>query len=406
MGVEVRPLNVLCNIQCQYCYQNPIRDADNVSTSYDLEKIKKAIAEEGRAFSLFGGEPLLVPLRDLEDLWAWGYERFGRNSIQTNGTLISDPHIRLFHKYHVQVGLSMDGPGELNDIRWHGNLARTRESTAKSQAAIERLCKEGLNPSIIITLHRVNATKDKLPALLQWVRDLYAIGVSKYRLHLLESESATIRSTYGLTVEENIEALIKFFELSQEIPGLRLGLFSEMQSLLKGDDRGVSCIWTACDPYTTRAVQGIEGRGQKSNCGRTNKDGVEFVKSSIQGFERYIALYHTPQELSGCKDCRFFLMCKGQCPGTSVDGDWRNRSEHCQIWMSIFEKLEKELQEEGVTPLSLSPDRPELEKLAIEHWSKGNHISLKRLVSLLPVPAQPVAGETEAELVQVATESR
>lgn len=50
MGVEVRPLNVLCNIQCQYCYQNPIRDADNIATSYDLDKIKKAIEDEGRAF--------------------------------------------------------------------------------------------------------------------------------------------------------------------------------------------------------------------------------------------------------------------------------------------------------------------------------------------------------------------
>ena len=404
MGVEVRPLNVLCNIQCQYCYQNPLRDADSVATSYDLVKIKKAIDEEGRAFSLFGGEPLLVPLRDLEDLWAWGYERFGHNGIQSNGTLISDEHIRLFRKYRVQIGISMDGPGELNDTRWHGNLARTRESTAKSQAAIERLCREGLYPSLIITLHRVNARKDRLETLLQWVRDLYALGVKRYRLHLLESESAAIRATYGLNVEENIHALVKFFELSQEIPELSLGLFSEMQSLLMGDDRGASCIWKACDPYTTRAVQGIEGQGQKSNCGRTNKDGVEFVKSSVHGFERYVALYHTPQELNGCKDCRFFLMCKGQCPGTSVDGDWRNRSEHCEIWMSIFEMLESRLQAEGAMPLSLSPRRMEVEKLAIEHWSQGRQISLKALAAMLPVAAQPLAGEA-VESIQVAKES-
>jgi uncharacterized protein len=404
MGVEVRPLNVLCNIQCQYCYQNPLRDADNVSTSYDLDKIKKAVAEEGRAFSLFGGEPLLLPLRDLEDLWAWGYERFGHNSVQSNGTLISDDHIQLFRKYRVSVGISIDGPGELNDARWHGNLARTRESTAKSQAAIERLCREGLNPSLIVTLHRVNASKDRLEALLQWVRDLYAVGITRYRLHLLESESATIRATYGLTTQENIEALVKLYKLNQEIPGLRLSLFSEMKSLLMGDDQGASCIWNACDPYTTRAVQGIEGHGQKSNCGRTNKDGVEFVKSSLQGFERYIALYHTPQELSGCKDCRFFLMCKGQCPGTSVDGDWRNRSEHCEIWMSLFEMLESELQAAGSMPLSLSPRRLDVEKLAIEHWSQGRNTSLRRLVSMVPAAAQPLAGEA-IESIPVATES-
>ncbi len=27
MSVELRPLGVQCNIQCQYCYQNPQRDA-------------------------------------------------------------------------------------------------------------------------------------------------------------------------------------------------------------------------------------------------------------------------------------------------------------------------------------------------------------------------------------------
>ena len=35
----------------------------------------------------------------LEDLWAFGLERFGGNGIQTNATLITDRHIALFRKY-------------------------------------------------------------------------------------------------------------------------------------------------------------------------------------------------------------------------------------------------------------------------------------------------------------------
>src|SRR5262245_11811974 len=61
MGVEVRPLGVNCNIACQYCYQNPQRDAGNLAERYDLAEIKKAIEREGGPFVLFGGEPLLVP---------------------------------------------------------------------------------------------------------------------------------------------------------------------------------------------------------------------------------------------------------------------------------------------------------------------------------------------------------
>ena len=85
---------------------------------------------------------------------------------------------------------------------------------------------------------------------------------------------------------------------------------------------------------TTRAVQGIEGTGRLSNCGRTNKDGVDFVKAATPGYERYIALYQTPQDQGGCSGCRFFIFCKGQCPGTAMNGDWRNKTEHCDLWMT------------------------------------------------------------------------
>ena len=47
MGVELRPLGVRCNIQCQYCYQNPQRDAGNLTQSYDLDLMKAAIKAEG-----------------------------------------------------------------------------------------------------------------------------------------------------------------------------------------------------------------------------------------------------------------------------------------------------------------------------------------------------------------------
>ena len=49
------------------------------------------------------------------------------------------------------------------------------------------------------------------------------------------------------------------------------------------------------------------------------------------------------------------MMCKGQCPGTALEGDWRNRSEHCSIWMYLFATLENQLIREGQAPLSIHP---------------------------------------------------
>ena len=170
--VELRPIGVRCNIQCQYCYQNPQRDAGNFTKNTTSDRMKAAIIAEGEPFAMFGGEPLLVREHDLEELWSWGFDRFGYNAIQTNGTLITDEHVRMFKQYNVNVGISLDGPGELNDVRWHGTLSKTREATTKSEQEIRRLCREGRPPSLIVTLHRGNASKDKLPQLFTWIREL------------------------------------------------------------------------------------------------------------------------------------------------------------------------------------------------------------------------------------------
>ncbi len=217
MTVEIRPFGTRCNIQCRYCYQEPRREAGLLAKSFDIEKIKEAVLAEGDSFSLFGGEPLLVRLADLEALWSWGYQRFGRNTIQTNGTLIRDDHIELFKRYNVSVGISIDGPGELNDVRWAGRLEATRALTAKTEIAIERLCREKIRTSIIITLHRGNAVGERLDRLVEWVRGLDALGLIAFRLHLLESENDGIRNDYGLTTEENVAALAKFYALEKTL---------------------------------------------------------------------------------------------------------------------------------------------------------------------------------------------
>ncbi len=115
MGTELRPLGVNCNIACLYCYQNPQRYARNTTRAYDIEAMKQAVLAHRSPFTLFGGEPLLMPLDDLEALWAWGLETFGQNSVQTNGTLILRRPCASVPNSRVSVGISVDGPGELND---------------------------------------------------------------------------------------------------------------------------------------------------------------------------------------------------------------------------------------------------------------------------------------------------
>jgi uncharacterized protein len=317
-----------------------------------------------------------MPEEDLEQFWSWGFEKYGSNGIQTNGVLINENHIRMFKQYKVHVGFSIDGPSELNDVRWAGTLERTREATAKTQTSMERLCREGVSCSLILTLHRGNGTRDRLPVLLEWFEYLLHVGICYSRIHILECETELIHSKYGLTPEENIEALITLLEWEKENPKFKLDIFSDMRNMLLAHDNVTCCIWNACDPYESQSVQGIEWNGQSSNCGRTNKDGVDFTKANIRGYERYVALYHTPQEYGGCQGCRFFLMCKGHCPGTGIDNDWRNKTQDCLVWATLFEYLENELLSQGQAPFSISPLRQQVETMHIDAWMQGQNTSM------------------------------
>jgi uncharacterized protein len=343
--------------------------------------MKKAVEKYGSPFVLFGGEPLIIPTKDLEIIFSWGYTRYGKNAIQTNGTLIEAKHIALFKKFNVSVGISIDGPDRLNDLRIIGSKDDTRKFTKKTESAIRKLCKERIPVSLIITLHRTNASPERLPILIKWIKKLDNLGIRSVRLHLLEAENDRIREAHSLSPDENIYALLSLFKLQFDLQNIEFDVFQDMFNMLLGKDGKASCVWKGCDPYTTEAVTGIDGIGQVSNCLRADNDGINYVKSDVEGFERYISLYHTPFEFGGCKGCRFFLMCKGNCPGTAIDNDWRNRTEHCEIWKSVFEYLEKVLIRNGVVPVSADASlRQGLENEFLHNWANGKNTTMEKLI--------------------------
>jgi uncharacterized protein len=417
MSVEVAT-SVACNLHCEYCYQEGMRDAGNASEGqYDLDAIKRGIVAEEhvsrrpdqstpkdrlpKGFTVFGGEPLLMAIEDLAELWRWGFERYGRNSMQTNATLMTPEHLALIKQYRVSVGVSVDGPDELNDSRWAGTVEKTREATAKSQAAIEALCAQGTPPSLIVTIYRGNAG-ERLPRLMAWLDGLHGRGVKHVNVHVLEVDSEHVRREMALPSDELLAAMRTLRSFAERRPGLRVLPFDDMRLLLLAQDETVtrdkggrvrkregkvSCIWGACDSYTTKSVRGIDANGGRSNCGRTNKEGVSWHKGETVGHERQLALYQTPQEHGGCQGCRFFLACKGNCPGTAIGGDWRNRSEHCAVWFGLLEDTEQAIARRGAMPISLSPFRQELEAAVLEVWAGGGETSMRAAVDWLGRPA-------------------
>ena len=143
----------------------------------------------------------------------------------------------------------------------------------------------------------------------------------------------------------------------------------------------LTCFYRRCDFMNTQAVYGIEGNGKITNCGRTNKEGIDFQKSDDQGFERYISLYNIPQEYGGCKDCRFFLLCSGGCPGEGKDYDLRNKTINCNKNKELFSFYEKVALESGVIPFSKMNSRKDMELSLINSLIEKDNKTIGQLIN-------------------------
>lgn len=123
-----KPAGALCNLACKYCYyleksklytNNP----RHVMSDELLERFTRDyIAMQTSPNVLFtwhGGETLMRPISfykkalELQKKYAGG--RNIDNSIQTNGTLITEEWARFFKENHFLVGVSIDGPQEFHD---------------------------------------------------------------------------------------------------------------------------------------------------------------------------------------------------------------------------------------------------------------------------------------------------
>lgn len=360
-------------------------------------------------WALFGGEPLMIPLKDIDELLSIGFARWGQTGVQTNGIHITEKHVDLFAKYRTYVGISLDGPDELNDTRWAGTVEATRKTTARTHAAIDMLLErakqpglEFLTPSLIITLQKGNAHPDVWPKMKAWLWELDAKGIKHINVHLMEMDHKA--SEWYLPHEQLMDAMRDLWELSSQFKNIKFLNFKEIVDLLRGKDEKASCVWRQCSPWSTSAVQGLDHDGAPSLCSRVHKDGINWLpqegfgvsapwqigtfKESTRSHERQLSLYVTPQEHGGCAGCEFWMQCGGRCPGEGVPttskatGDWRLRTSYCATWKELFREGEKRLLAVGEVPISRHPDRLKIEAIMYQAWAEGEECDMSTAIKI------------------------
>ncbi len=126
--VVAKPIGPLCNLNCEYCFylekqalfakDEKFRMSDDVLRAFIINYITSQptpIVE----FVWQGGEPTLLGIdffkRVVELQRPFLRQKTITNSLQTNGTLLTDEWCTFLKKNHFLVGISLDGPREIHD---------------------------------------------------------------------------------------------------------------------------------------------------------------------------------------------------------------------------------------------------------------------------------------------------
>ena len=167
VGVMIKPVGALCNLDCTYCYYLDKKDLyEGCSARMDLSLLERFteqyISANLRAdeisFCWHGGEPLLAGLDFFKKAVSF-QKKYNpgkqiSNSLQTNGTLINQEWVDFFLENDFLVGVSIDGPQAIHDSyridkQGYGTFAKVLKG-------IEMMYKSGVQYNTLTTVNNVN----------------------------------------------------------------------------------------------------------------------------------------------------------------------------------------------------------------------------------------------------------
>lgn len=320
-----------CNLRCLYC--NDWRDGASPVMGTDVLQalIQKAVTDSSSRYSHFvwhGGEPTLVPLEFYETAMAYQEEaqrpgQFMANTIQTNGTVLTDEWLEFLKRHRFRVGVSLDGPPELHDRM--RPTAGGRASHGLVQQNIGRLKESGIPVAVLMVL---TGSMIALGAERLWhylvSEGLHDVDLIPVRPPNNPANQLTV-VPQGVKVDEYgakddwTQFLCELFDLwwSSTAP-VRINTFDSIVRKLLGASPRSCLISGGCMGH----FFGIEPSGDAYICG-LYEDLKEYVVGNVQqaGFSDFRAgpqfkalVQQNETRLQGQSSCSNYSICSGGCP--------------------------------------------------------------------------------------------
>jgi len=157
VSVILKLVGESCNLDCSYCYEKrKPYSGSRILRAVSIERFLEQLPQRQLALELHGGEPMLYPPEEFEELAAVLHRhsrRLVRLTMQTNGVLLNRKSIRFLRCLFptLQFGISLDGPTEFNRMRVD---LRGKDSTVDVVEALQACAAEGVAVGVICVVHR------------------------------------------------------------------------------------------------------------------------------------------------------------------------------------------------------------------------------------------------------------
>ncbi|MCD8030560.1 MAG: anaerobic sulfatase-maturation protein [Bacteroides sp.] len=339
--VMLKPVGSVCNLACEYCYylekSHLYRETPRQVMSDEL--LEKFIEEYIQSqtmpqvlFTWHGGETLMRPLSfyrkvvELQKKYARG--RTIDNSIQTNGTLLTDEWCRFFKEHNWLVGVSIDGPQEFHDE--YRKNKQGKPSFHKVMQGIRLLNKHGVEWNAMAVVNDFNADYP-----LDFYRFFKEIGCHYIQFapiverRLSHTDGRTLASPadggkgeltdFSVTPQQWGRFLCTIFDewVKKDVGTFFIQLFDSTLANWIGEQPGVCTLAKTCGHAGVMEFNGdvymcdhfVFPQYKLGNIYRQTLVEMMYGEKQIQfGNNKQAAL---PEQ---CRACEFLFACNGECP--------------------------------------------------------------------------------------------
>lgn len=320
-----------CNLGCKYCFieNNENNNFSNLNMSSDIveaavnkyldyiktEKVEKPL------ILFYGGEPTLNidAIKKTVELVKQSNTSVDY-SIVTNGTLLTRDVVEFFAENNIEVGISIDGPKEVNDF--NRVFRASKDSVYDSVVEGIKLLKEcGVKFGLSITVsdYFLN-NKDEI---FQWLKNIGVNGIFYNLLHFTYNETKDVWEPY---YQKGCEYLIVSHEelSSYGINDGRIG--RKIESLFEGKFKFGDCAAIGANQITVKPNGDLcvchgELKTDKYVVGNIKDvDLKELAKTKeFEFWEKATTLYKEE-----CLSCEALFICGRGCP-TQAEAIFRSR---------------------------------------------------------------------------------